>query len=57
MGLLMNPEILCLLTIMFIMLTIMTSGILGMLWGSCAIGTVGVLWWHIINQDTDDGCF
>tara|TARA_Y100000593_G_scaffold94032_1_gene191229 strand:+ start:36673 stop:36846 length:174 start_codon:yes stop_codon:yes gene_type:complete len=57
MELLMNPEVLCLLTIMFIMLTIMTSGVLGMLWGSCAIGTVGVLWWHIINQDADDEDF
>lgn len=56
MELLMNPEILCLLTIMFIMLTIVSSGVLGMLWGICAIGTVGALWWHIINQDTDDEC-
>lgn len=57
MELLMNIEILCLLTILFIMLTIPASGIIAMLWGCCAIGTTGIIWYHAINQDVDDEDF
>jgi len=54
MEILMNPEIMCLLAILFVTLTIVSSGIMSMLWGSCAIGSIGVIWWHIITSDADD---
>ena len=54
MVLLMNPEIMCLLAILFVMLTITSAGVLSMLWGSCAIGSIGVIWWHIITDDADE---
>lgn len=57
MELLMNTELLCLLTILFILLTISASGVLGMLRGCCAIGTTGIIWYHEINRDVDDEDF
>ncbi len=54
MELLMNPEVMCLLAILFVILTIASSGFLSMLWGCCAIGSIGVIWWHIIVDDSDE---
>lgn len=54
MELLKNTEVLCLLTMMFILLTITSSGFISMLWGACAIGTTGIIWYHEINRDIDD---
>ena len=54
MNLLGNPEILCFLTILFIVLAINTTGFLSVLWGSCGIISVGILWGWIIVEDSDD---
>ena len=54
MNLLGNPEILCFLTILFIVLAITTVGFLSVLWGSCAILTVGAVWAYIITDDSDE---
>ncbi len=54
MNILTNPEVLCLLTILFIVLTILSTGFLSMLWGSCGIISVGILWGWIIVEDSDD---
>lgn len=57
MWILNNVEVLCLLTILFVMLTAMCTGVFAMLWGCCALGSVGVIWFHEINRDIGDDEF
>jgi len=54
MNLLMNTEVLCFLTILMIVLTLVATGFLAILYSVCAIGFVGIIWLHEINDDLDD---
>jgi len=53
-NLLANPEIVCLLAILMVVLTIKATGVLAMLFGGCAIMFIGVVWFWIITQDSDE---